>query len=94
MSGGQKNSKTMHELKTSEPAESAVRSIGLLACALHDSRKALGRAFGAAQDAGLDKTANEIALTLADVSAAADKTDALVAQANGKVSHRSGPVAT
>jgi Na+/proline symporter len=30
MSGGQNNPKTMHELKTSEPAESAVRSSGIV----------------------------------------------------------------
>lgn len=30
MSGGQNNQNAMHELKTSEPAESAVRSIGIV----------------------------------------------------------------
>ena len=64
------------------PANRRFAAVSLLACALHDSRQALGRAFAAAQDAGLDKTATEIALTLADVSAAADKTDAFMAQAN------------
>jgi len=32
MSGGQNNLNAMHELKTHEPAESAVRSIGLVRC--------------------------------------------------------------
>jgi hypothetical protein len=71
---------TDHKLK---PAV-AVGSGALLACALHDARKALGRAFDAAADCGLEKTKIEIALTIADVSSAADKADALAAQANEK----------